>query len=474
MSTGSLFNISSWFAPPDGTTFTIQDKGVYSTNSIPEVCGSVRKAIENDSNEQELVAALMVVLDICHQPEASKLKEKLGQSGIVESLVEIFVLKGSNIEIMELSAEVCSLLAEIDTNRTRIIDCNIISAMVLLANASMTDGLVCTWCCKFIKNMTTESATVNKLITLGACEVVASVVEKHMSNEDALESACRAIYALCKTSKRCKDKFGGTLVMNVIVTHVFQKIIQAHAEFTDDNGALLASSSVMDASCIDRDRDNSSPIDTARYSGSPTSSYFPTRRGVDAMIVSAEWGLRVIGILVQKHTENSARAKEVNMGILVLDLFKIYSDEDEQFISSLLFAIQNLADSDDTHQTLFVEHGMCDLTLSTMAKYTEKLCVLAVSDCYRVLRILAFNNANTQQILVDKGAAVQILQSMQKFRGNSHDIVQWGWYVLDVLATNRSNLGSIAACGGCQENVNALKRFVVPVLFATAGVCYMM
>lgn len=422
-------SVSNWFNnQQDKISNTL--KGIQSTNSIVDVVNSLKRSVDNNENDSVVIAVIAVITDICEQPQSEKNKEKLCKLDVLNYLNDLLNIKSKNIEIIQSILKVCTLLSDLLINKTKFISSNIYNTILISTKSHLDNVNICNYCCIFIQNMSSDENFLNKISSNGVCEICVNIINNHNNNNITLENTCKAIYNLCKNSPTNKNKFGNVGGIEAIINNILKKQL-------NNNNKNNASVSVE--------------------------------------IVG--YGLRVIGIMSQNHSENASKFMKMGINNLLNDLYKVYTIDNSNFMKLYLQCIANLVSGSVIYQNEFINNGFDDIILITLSKYTLSKDARVIQECFRTLKNLCHENNNVQQVFYNKSVVIKIIECMRHF-GTNHNIhnydntnttnnnnnneivVQWGWYVLSSLAMYTPNLEKIKLNGGFIELINGLTSFI--------------
>lgn len=388
------------------------------------VCASLKRAVEDGESDPVLDAILAVIIDICEQPRTDHLRNTLASSEALEHIAQIVSVSGRSINVLQSAVKICSLLSESHTNRLKIVAANIDEGVLFVLMAHQGDAVIAEWGCKFIKNMSSEDSELVKLAALGSCEVTVAVLNKHYSSSAALEASCRAIFALCMNSPGNRNKIGVAGAAEAVVNNILRRQLQLHKQAKDEASASG---------------------ETGKFDEAASAAIM-------------ECGLRVVSILTRNHKENTERFIALGMCELLNDLYGLYTVSNAVFMTAFLSVSAQLASGNANYQNKLASHGMGDIILAAMAKYTEDGDVRVVQECFRALRNLCHENQSIQDELMTKAACEKVVKSIQHFGKFSDVAAQWGWYCIASLAMHAPNLPVLSSCGCSAEVVSCLTK----------------
>ena len=424
-------NITSWFGlRSEHSEFR---KGIHSTASANEVVSTVKKVIDVGDSDLALIAALTVVIEVCQHPQSERVKEALVSAGILNLLVQVLNAKGRSVGVIRSVIQVGCIVSEVDNNKSKVVSSNLHSLIILTVKSNMEDELVCQWGCKFLRNLAMDEVTVLQISALGACEIAVNVIEMHFASTATVETACRAIFGLCKNAPGNKNKVGGAGAPELIVKHLFRRQLEYHRYQKEQQLAIVEA-----------------------YEDSVS-------------LTAVECGLRVVGIMCQNHMENCLAYDTLGIVDIFIQLHTTFTDVNSAFVISLMSAVSHFAVNKPEYQVKLAASGMCDIILNAMTKYSEVLNVTVVPDCYRALRNICHNNDIVHAELTSKFASVLLIQSIQKFGKTSDTVSQWAWYAIASLA-NLGYLWRLLASGKHFKLFQRVDRSVCLGLFGYSSI----
>lgn len=430
-----------------------------SVETPQEAAAALKKAVELQSDNHslralEITLQMLYVMDKLEvQATSSSLHPRVigsaGENqksasyamGLAGACVYVDQLLGSRLSSPVFCESclqlICALTLDCPSNRIKLIQLGACYRIVKAIELHMTVPTVLIWglkCVRYISMVDNEGA---KFVTSGACDVVPAALRLNSSNNIVVEMACRIIYNLTHDDEDCNCKLAEAGACELIVVNVLQEHLQTN----------------------------------------------------EMTITTAHWGLRAVGGLARKNSENKVKLANLGSCEVIMQTIKRFStsfstsapdvppplpsstpsetnssmfvEEEKAFLQEALaesacWAIGNLAYPDESNQNRLASLGACEFVSATLEKYKEKTSV--VREAFRAIRNLGHENDKNLEIMTNSGACEMVMNAL-RFHNAECNTVQWGWFAVATLASRRETILNLESAGACEQVVGTLTRF---------------